>query len=71
MMPSTVPPGRQREQELVERLNAVQAEIEELRSALPSVNDPVLLTHAQALVHRVKRMVQGIGRAWREWPRPI
>jgi hypothetical protein len=50
MMPSAVPPGRQREQELAERLDEVRAEIEELHSALPSVNDPVLRTPAQALV---------------------
>ena len=57
MMSSTVPPGRQREQELVERLNAVQAEIEELHSALPSVSDPALLTHAQALAEAAARVV--------------
>jgi hypothetical protein len=57
MMPSAVPPGRQREQELIERLDDIQAEIEELRSALPSVNDPVLRTHVQALAEAAARVV--------------
>jgi hypothetical protein len=57
MMPSAIPPGRQREQELAERLDEVQAEIDELHSALPSVNDPVLRTPAQALVEAADRVM--------------
>jgi hypothetical protein len=57
MMSSAAPPGLRRQQELVERLDAVQAEIKELHSVLPSVNDPVLLTHAQALAEAAARVV--------------
>jgi hypothetical protein len=66
MMPSADPPGRQHEQELVKRLDAVQMEIEELRSALPSVNDPVLRTHAQTLAEAAA----GVVTAHRDGPGP-
>lgn len=57
MMQSAAPPGRQREQKLLERLDEVQTEIEELRLALPSVNDPVLRAPAEALAETAARVV--------------
>lgn len=43
------PPGRRREQELIERLADVRAAIEDLGEMLPLVNDVVLRIHAEAL----------------------
>jgi hypothetical protein len=49
MMPSAVPPGVERERELVKQLDEVQAAASELNAALPFVNDPTLRTQAEAL----------------------
>ena len=57
MNASAIPPGRQREQDLTDRLAELQAATEDLRAALPFVNDATLHTHAEALATGAARLV--------------
>jgi hypothetical protein len=57
MTRSAVPPGYRREQALREQLDELHAEVERLRSILPSVNDPILHEHSQALAEAAAGVV--------------
>ncbi len=57
MSASAPPPGRQREQDLAERLAELQAATDDLRGALPFVNNPALHTHAASLAAGAAKLV--------------
>ena len=66
-MPETSPPpGRQHEDALIEHLGDIVAELRELGTALPSVNDPELHKRLEQLVALAPRMEEAHGTAPRQ-----